>query len=98
MVDGSGTRLKKKKSSSVTMSDHYASLGLSTKGNEMKCGDCGAHNVLLVDGVICSWCSYIREVGDCNYASHHIGVVDDCHRCIDCEIGVWNAHLEPCFA
>lgn len=64
----------------------------------MQCGDCGRHPVLLVDGVICEPCLMIREEQDRNYASHHIGVVDDCHRCIDCEIGVWNAHLEPCFA
>lgn len=28
--------------------------------------------------------------------SHRIGIVDDCYRCIDCEIGAWNAHKKPC--
>lgn len=32
-----------------------------------------------------------------NFYSHSIGVVDDCYRCVHCEIGVWNAHREPCY-
>ena len=28
--------------------------------------------------------------------THTIGVVDDCYRCIDCEIASWNAWKSPC--
>lgn len=38
-----------------------------------------------------------ESVKRANAASHHIGVVDDCYRCIDCEIGSWNAWKQPCF-
>lgn len=31
-----------------------------------------------------------------NESTHRIGVIDDCYRCLDCEIGSWNAHKEPC--
>ena len=31
-----------------------------------------------------------------NANSHVIGVVDDCYRCINCEIGKWNAWKEMC--
>lgn len=31
-----------------------------------------------------------------NANSHHIGNVDDCARCVDCEIGSWNAWKELC--
>jgi hypothetical protein len=31
-----------------------------------------------------------------NMISHALGVVDDCYRCVFCEIGSWNAHKEPC--
>jgi hypothetical protein len=31
-----------------------------------------------------------------NAASHIIGVVDDCYRCINCEIGSWNAWKSHC--
>lgn len=31
-----------------------------------------------------------------NANSHHIGAVDDCLRCVDCEIGSWNAWKELC--
>lgn len=31
-----------------------------------------------------------------NFYSHNIGVVDDCYRCVYCEIGVWNAHKAFC--
>jgi hypothetical protein len=31
-----------------------------------------------------------------NAASHHIGIVDDCRRCVDCEIGSWNAWKAKC--
>jgi hypothetical protein len=33
---------------------------------------------------------------EANAASHSIGVVDDCLRCLDCEIGSWNAWKEAC--
>jgi hypothetical protein len=33
-----------------------------------------------------------------NERSHFIGVVDDCYRCIYCEIGSWNAWKENCNA
>jgi len=32
-----------------------------------------------------------------NTSTHRIGVVDDCYRCIECEIGSWNAWKQPCF-
>jgi hypothetical protein len=31
-----------------------------------------------------------------NAASHTIGNVDDCRRCIHCEIGSWNAWKSYC--
>lgn len=31
-----------------------------------------------------------------NAASHRIGNVDDCLRCVDCEIGAWNAWRNVC--
>ena len=31
-----------------------------------------------------------------NANSHTIGIVDDCYRCINCEIGSWNAWKEMC--
>lgn len=31
-----------------------------------------------------------------NFASHHFGKVDDCLRCLNCEIGIWNGHKEHC--
>jgi hypothetical protein len=31
-----------------------------------------------------------------NANSHHIGVVDDCYRCVNCEIGKWNAWKQHC--
>lgn len=36
------------------------------------------------------------EERDSNASSHRIGVVDDCYRCIRCEIGSWNAWQRPC--
>lgn len=33
---------------------------------------------------------------DANARSHAIGVVDDCYRCVYCEIGSWNAWKEMC--
>lgn len=33
---------------------------------------------------------------EANAASHNIGTVDDCARCVDCEIGAWNAWKERC--
>ena len=35
----------------------------------------------------------VREAND---ASHAMGIVDDCYRCIVCEIGSWNAWKERC--
>lgn len=32
-----------------------------------------------------------------NSASHRIGIVDDCYRCVHCEIGSWNTWKRPCF-
>ena len=37
-----------------------------------------------------------QDVKDANAASHYIGVVDDCYRCIYCEIGSWNAWQRYC--
>jgi hypothetical protein len=37
------------------------------------------------------------EVRDANAASHRIGNVDDVARCIDCEIGSWNAWQKECW-
>jgi hypothetical protein len=37
------------------------------------------------------------DVRKANAASHVIGIVDDCYRCLDCEIGSWNAWKQPCF-
>ena len=36
------------------------------------------------------------DVREANAASHYIGVVDDCYRCIYCEIGSWNAWQRYC--
>jgi len=33
---------------------------------------------------------------DANYFSHRFGNVDDCIRCIYCEIGQWNGWKERC--
>lgn len=33
-----------------------------------------------------------------NADSHYIGVVDDCYRCIYCEVGSWNAWKSECVA
>lgn len=38
------------------------------------------------------------SVREANAASHLIGVVDDCYRCIRCEIGSWNAWKVRCAA
>jgi hypothetical protein len=35
---------------------------------------------------------------DANARTHTIGNVDDCLRCIDCEIGAWNAWKVACDA
>ena len=37
------------------------------------------------------------EVKQANAASHRIGNVDECARCIDCEIGSWNAWQKECW-
>lgn len=31
-----------------------------------------------------------------NYRSHDWGVIDDCNRCLNCEIGIWNGWRENC--
>lgn len=31
-----------------------------------------------------------------NFASHRFGIVDDCERCLVCEIGIWNGRKEFC--
>lgn len=31
-----------------------------------------------------------------NYKSHNYGPVDDCIRCVDCEIGIWNGWTAYC--
>jgi hypothetical protein len=28
--------------------------------------------------------------------THVIGIVDECYRCVNCEIGSWNAWKSPC--
>lgn len=33
---------------------------------------------------------------EANARTHRIGNVDDCLRCIDCEIGSWNAWKVAC--
>jgi hypothetical protein len=38
--------------------------------------------------------AHVREA---NAASHRIGNVDDVARCIDCEIGAWNAWQKECW-
>ena len=44
------------------------------------------------------WDSIPAHTRAINANSHCIGVVDDCYRCIDCEIGSWNAWKEYCSA
>lgn len=36
------------------------------------------------------------EVRQANADSHRMGIIDDCARCIDCEVGSWNAWQRPC--
>ena len=31
-----------------------------------------------------------------NYVSHNYGDVDDCIRCVDCEVGIWNGWRYAC--
>jgi len=33
-----------------------------------------------------------------NAQSHRLGNVDDCLRCVDCEVAAWNTWREPCQA
>ena len=36
-------------------------------------------------------------VNDIDYSNTHtIGIVDDCYRCIRCEVAVWNAWKVAC--
>jgi hypothetical protein len=37
------------------------------------------------------------DIRQANAYSHTIGNVDDCNRCIHCEIAAWNAWQRPCF-
>jgi hypothetical protein len=32
-----------------------------------------------------------------NARTHEIGIVDDCYRCVHCEIGSWSTWKRPCF-
>lgn len=41
--------------------------------------------------------SKMNEMEMANYKSHYYGIVDDCYRCVDCEVGVWNGHKEMCW-
>jgi hypothetical protein len=70
-----------------------------TKGNEMKPS--------TFQGTYAEWYQTIEkprlaaitpEVRARNAASHIIGNVDDCARCINCEIGSWNAWKSECAA
>ena len=38
----------------------------------------------------------LEEIYSLNKSSHLFGTVDDCIRCLFCEIGVWNGHKELC--
>ena len=38
------------------------------------------------------------EQREANANSHHIGNIDDVARCVNCEIGSWNAWKEMCNA
>ena len=31
-----------------------------------------------------------------NFDTHSFTVIDDCYRCLACEIGVWNGDKEKC--
>ena len=42
------------------------------------------------------WDSMSPETRVANANSHWISVVDDCYRCVDCEIGSWNAWKQYC--
>jgi len=35
---------------------------------------------------------------EANAVSHRIGIIDDCYRCLNCEIGSWNAWQKECAA
>lgn len=37
-------------------------------------------------------------VKDANHASHSFGAVDDCVRCVFCEVGIWNGWKAACDA
>ena len=39
-----------------------------------------------------------RKARGSNYASHRFGQVDDCIRCVDCEVAPWNAYDKECGA
>lgn len=42
--------------------------------------------------IICVDCSIEKE----NRSSHLFGTIDDCIRCLNCEIGIWNGGKEYC--
>lgn len=42
------------------------------------------------------WNSLTDEQKNANANSHFIGRVDDCYRCVNCEVGSWNAWQFPC--
>jgi hypothetical protein len=37
-----------------------------------------------------------KEERQINMFSHDIGAVDDCNRCVNCEVGSWNAWKYLC--
>lgn len=79
------------------MSDPYAKVNLETKEREKK----------MTNTFTDPWAEYranekarlealTPEQKIANAQSHRIGVVDDCYRCVDCEIGKWNAWKRHC--
>lgn len=40
----------------------------------------------------------VDEIRSANFASHIFVDMDDCTRCMDCEIGIWSGHKEYCGA
>lgn len=39
-----------------------------------------------------------EAIKDLNHRSHRFGRIDDCIRCLNCEIGIWNGWRENCNA
>lgn len=50
--------------------------------------------MLVLDKAL--WESMSEAEKTANVRSHHIGVVDDCYRCVDCEMGSWNTWKKFC--